>query len=291
MNVFGLRDSLIDDYQHYIRSFFAIREERIKAEVDRHLSQGALWPDPFIQLNPAFERGHTVDELVSEGVLHQDCRGIFRIDKSPTGGGKPFRLHRHQEDAVRTAAGGGNYVLTTGTGSGKSLAYIVPIVDHVLRNGSRKGLRAIVVCPMNALANSQKNEQLVWLFQQTNYYEEKTTTRYEGAYAGVSVRLMRGIYFRTGGFRGNPISTSEMVLKDNGSLGIATKNIYFAGSSKAFRIPYNKIVVFRPYSDGLGIQRDAQTAKPQVFSVDDGWFIQNLVRNLAEIDRTGGEQQ
>lgn len=158
MNVFGLRDSLIDDYQRYIRSFFAIRDERIRAEVDRHLSQGALWPDPFIQLNPAFERGHTIDELVAEGVLHQDCRGIFRIEKTPAGGGKPLRLHRHQEDAVRTASGGHNYVLTTGTGSGKSLAYIIPIVDHVLRNGSRKGLRAIVVYPMNALANSQKNE-------------------------------------------------------------------------------------------------------------------------------------
>jgi ATP-dependent helicase YprA (DUF1998 family) len=49
-------------------------------------------------------------------------------------------------------------VLTTGTGSGKSLSYIVPIVDHVLRNGSGKGIKAIVVYPMNALANSQLGE-------------------------------------------------------------------------------------------------------------------------------------
>lgn len=49
-------------------------------------------------------------------------------------------------------------MLTTGTGSGKSLAYIVPIVDHVLRNGSGKGIQAIVVYPMNALANSQAGE-------------------------------------------------------------------------------------------------------------------------------------
>src|SRR6185437_12487650 len=51
-----------------------------------------------------------------------------------------------------------NYVLTTGTGSGKSLAYIVPIVDHVLRRGSGKGIQAIIVYPMNALANSQVGE-------------------------------------------------------------------------------------------------------------------------------------
>ncbi len=53
---------------------------------------------------------------------------------------------------------GANYVLTTGTGSGKSLAYIVPIVDHVVRKGSGKGISAIVVYPMNALANSQFGE-------------------------------------------------------------------------------------------------------------------------------------
>ena len=51
-----------------------------------------------------------------------------------------------------------SYVLTTGTGSGKSLAYIVPIVDHVLRARPGKGIQAIVVYPMNALANSQAGE-------------------------------------------------------------------------------------------------------------------------------------
>jgi hypothetical protein len=49
-------------------------------------------------------------------------------------------------------------VLTTGTGDGKSLAYIVPVVDHVLWQGSGKGLRATLIYPMNALANSQKGE-------------------------------------------------------------------------------------------------------------------------------------
>ena len=49
-------------------------------------------------------------------------------------------------------------MLTTGTGSGKSLAYIVPIVDHVLRNGSGRGIQSIIVYPMNPLANSQYEE-------------------------------------------------------------------------------------------------------------------------------------
>ena len=158
MDVFGLRNNLIRDYEEYIKSFFVIRDDRINVAVNQHLDDGELWPDPLIQLNPSFERGHTIDELAADGVLHEQCRGIFRVGKTEAGGGTMLRLHRHQEEAIRIAAGGHNYVLTTGTGSGKSLAYMVPIVDHVLRGGSGKGLRAIVIYPMNALANSQKGE-------------------------------------------------------------------------------------------------------------------------------------
>ena len=66
MNVFDLRDLLIEDYQRYIASFIHIKDSRIKEYVDRELEGGLLWPDPLIQLNPAFEPGHWVDELVDE---------------------------------------------------------------------------------------------------------------------------------------------------------------------------------------------------------------------------------
>lgn len=69
-----------------------------------------------------------------------------------------MQLHTHQVEAIRKARQGWSYVLTSGTGSGKSLAYLVPIVDHVLRRGSGRGIQAIVVYPMNALANSQAEE-------------------------------------------------------------------------------------------------------------------------------------
>jgi superfamily II DNA/RNA helicase/very-short-patch-repair endonuclease len=69
-----------------------------------------------------------------------------------------MRLHLHQEQAIRIANQDRPYVLTTGTGSGKSLSYIIPIVNHVLRRGTGQGIQAIVVYPMNALANSQREE-------------------------------------------------------------------------------------------------------------------------------------
>lgn len=159
MNVFDLRDKLVNDYSEYVRSFIQIRDSGIRNLVEGELDRGLLWPDPLIQLNPAFEQGDSIDELIRAGVLHQKCAEVFRLRKRETGGvGLDFRLHRHQAEAVRIARGGGNYVLTTGTGSGKSLSYIIPIVDHVLRNGSGRGIQAIVVYPMNALANSQYGE-------------------------------------------------------------------------------------------------------------------------------------
>lgn len=158
MQVFELRDRLIQDYSSYISSFIQISDERIRGYVTQELEQGLLWPSPLIQLNPAFEPGALVDDLVDEVVLHKLCRAIFRRKNEENPFGDNLHLHKHQEDAVRLARSGNNYVLTTGTGSGKSLAYIIPIVDFVLRNGTGRGIKAIIVYPMNALANSQMGE-------------------------------------------------------------------------------------------------------------------------------------
>jgi ATP-dependent helicase YprA (DUF1998 family)/very-short-patch-repair endonuclease len=158
MDVFDLRDKLIDDYRDYVSSFIRIRDDRIRDKVDSWFDQGRLWPDPMVGLNPTFANGGTIDDLVAEGVLHPRCAQIFRVGKSAADpAGHPLTLYRHQVEAIEQAKGGHNYILTTGTGSGKSLAYIIPIVDHVLRNPG-KGVKAIVVYPMNALANSQGEE-------------------------------------------------------------------------------------------------------------------------------------
>jgi ATP-dependent helicase YprA (DUF1998 family)/very-short-patch-repair endonuclease len=159
MDVFDLRQRLVQDYRSYVESFIRVKDERAAREVAALFDTGLLWPDPLVQLNPAFEPGDWIDELVREGVLHPECTRVFQIGKPlGSGEGRRLRLHRHQSDAVRLARTGANYVLTTGTGSGKSLAYIVPIVDHILRVGSGRGIQAIVVYPMNALANSQQGE-------------------------------------------------------------------------------------------------------------------------------------
>lgn len=134
--------------------------------------------------------------------------------------------------------------------------------------------------------NFQKGESVVWIFPETTYYEQRVRTQYKGGYQGVSVRVAKGLYYRTGGFRGQPVKTAEMVNMGTGLLGVTDRHIYFAGPTKAFRVKYDKIVSFTPYSDGIGIQRDAQTAKPQVFVTGDGWFTYNLISNLAKASGT-----
>lgn len=152
MDVFALREKVVSDYRHYIESFVRITDERINGFVEEQFESGALWPDAILQLNPAYEPGPTLDELAATGGILKSTADFFR---GP--GGKPLRLYRHQQEAIEIARRWESYVVTTGTGSGKSLTYLIPIVDHVLRTQPEKHrVRAIIVYPMNALINSQQ---------------------------------------------------------------------------------------------------------------------------------------
>ena len=132
--------------------------------------------------------------------------------------------------------------------------------------------------------NLQKNEQVIWGFPGTEYLEDKAKRRFEGRSEGVSVRLMKGVYYRTSSFKGHPVDYTERVSQDTGVLVLTNKNLYFHGGLKSFRIPYGKIVSFQPFSDGIGIMRDAATAKNQIFVTGDGWFAYNIVSNIGNLE-------
>ena len=82
MDVFALRNGLIDAYRDYATSFMRIRDDRIRTRVDEALDEGKLWPYPQIGLNPTFEPGGTIDGLVRDQVLHPTAKEVFRADKS-----------------------------------------------------------------------------------------------------------------------------------------------------------------------------------------------------------------
>lgn len=154
MDIFRLHEELIRTYKDYVSSFLHIADKRIASYVEKRLSEGSLWPEPLVQLNPSYELGPTVQELVQQGILHPLCGEIFR-DRSQ-GKARPLRLYRHQFEAIQIAQRREPYIVTSGTGSGKSLTYWIPIFDHILKHEPEQGkVRAILVYPTNALINSQ----------------------------------------------------------------------------------------------------------------------------------------
>jgi hypothetical protein len=148
LDVFNLRNEVINDYRNYITSFLQIKDERVEQFVQEKLDQGTLWKDALVQINPSYKKGQTVKQLIDENLLHADCQSYFQ----------GYHFHYHQEQAFRAYHANLPYVLTTGTGSGKSLSYVVPLIDDLSRSPQIKGVRAILVYPMNALINSQEGE-------------------------------------------------------------------------------------------------------------------------------------
>ena len=167
LDVFGLRQSVVDEYQDYVRSFVNVLDPRIDSFVRDRLDRGELWPDPVLQLNPAYRQTMTLGELAAQGSLDETTARFF---------GHGLRLYSHQHKALRAAQRGSNYLLTTGTGSGKSLTYMLPIYDAIMKdNPEHGGIRAVLVYPMNALINSQL----------------ESLERYAASYPGNVVRFAR----------------------------------------------------------------------------------------------------
>lgn len=157
MNIFDLDRHLVDQYATFARSFSVIKAPEIARQVKAIYERGTFWPEPLITINPRFEQGKAIDELADEGVLDPALKKIFVLGSSRT----PLRLHRHQERSVAKARNRESFVVTTGTGSGKSLCFFVPIIDAIVRAkraGEPASTRAIIIYPMNALANSQLSE-------------------------------------------------------------------------------------------------------------------------------------
>lgn len=112
VDIFKLHNLIVDDYHSYIQSFININDPEIREIVEKELSKGKLWPEPLIQFNPAFEVYGEVPELVDNGVLAKPLSDVFRDDKS----GDPYKLYKHQVDAIQLGTAGKDFIVTSGTG-------------------------------------------------------------------------------------------------------------------------------------------------------------------------------
>jgi hypothetical protein len=129
----------------------------------------------------------------------------------------------------------------------------------------------------------QKGETAIWAFNNVELYEIKTRRQFVGASQGLSLRIARGVYYRVGGGRGEPVQSQNPEKQDMGSLVVTNQNVYFVGPLKSMRINLRKIVTVQGYSDGISLTRESSNPKPLVFKLDDPWFAGNLILKLTAL--------
>lgn len=145
-----------DDYRSYLLTTFHVADADLRRELEERLREdGRIRRGPIVQATPPYRPGRTLRALVDEGVLHSD---LLRHDEAVLPPDRP--LYAHQEEALRALRAGRNLIVATGTGSGKTECYLLPVLDHLLRERDagtvgEAGVRALLLYPMNALANDQ----------------------------------------------------------------------------------------------------------------------------------------
>lgn len=123
----------------------------------------SLVKGPFVESLPDFEKGSSLSDLVDKGALSSKWSALSDTDD----GDKLFHrsLHKHQAEAL--TRDGENYLVATGTGSGKTEAFLFPLINGLLEQTdlSDPGVRAILIYPLNALANDQMQRIARLLFK------------------------------------------------------------------------------------------------------------------------------
>jgi ATP-dependent helicase YprA (DUF1998 family) len=154
----AFRDELRASIARFISTVAPISSHRAPLLAQQYkdaLKREDLVKGPYLEALPDYEKGASLRDLVRDGVL---CEAWSRLERNEFGR-RLFdrRLHLHQEVAIRAAAVGNNYLVATGTGSGKTETFLYPLIDRLLRDENRSvpGVRAILVYPLNALATDQ----------------------------------------------------------------------------------------------------------------------------------------
>lgn len=139
-------------YKRYLKTIFQIADPVYEAQFEKELDKkDILAKGPYLDAVDSFKKGKSLNQLVDEGVLPTSFRKfIFPMDRT---------LYQHQESAIYKAKQRRNLVVSTGTGSGKTESFLIPILSELaeedLRGTLCPGVRALIIYPMNALVNDQ----------------------------------------------------------------------------------------------------------------------------------------
>lgn len=141
-----------ESYKRYLKTLLAPRDGKLAEAFDAEIDETTmLTSGPLLELTPPYETGSTPRQLIEQGVLHRNFGRLgFPLDQP---------LYIHQETAIRKFLAGRNLVVSTGTGSGKTESFLVPVLNSLLHEHATgalgPGVRALLLYPMNALANDQ----------------------------------------------------------------------------------------------------------------------------------------
>lgn len=141
-----------ETYKRYLKTLLSPRDPELARAFDSEVDGcQLLTKGPLLELTPPYARGASLNQLVDNGLLHPGIRQInFPADQP---------LYVHQETAIRKVVSGRNLVVSTGTGSGKTESFLLPILNSLVTEAAegtlRPGVRALLLYPMNALANDQ----------------------------------------------------------------------------------------------------------------------------------------
>ncbi len=181
-------------YHDYLATSYRLADANLQAQYEEELRKaGRLSKGPFLEGTPPYTKDKSIRELVDGGLLCNSmlCLGggdpkIFDVDRP---------LYAHQRKALEKAVAGHNLAVVTGTGSGKTECFLLPILNYILKEfeeeGPSDGVRAIIMYPMNALANDQLT-RLRSLLEGTDitfgrYTGETPKTKKEAAEQGMSM--------------------------------------------------------------------------------------------------------
>jgi hypothetical protein len=156
LNPVRLEARLRDTFRRYLytANLISPREPELQDEFWRLLGEERrIVHGPLLQCSPAYRASFSLRELVAGAAGFPVSRELLRLAPAAFDPDRP--LYTHQVEALRRLGPlGRNLIVSTGTGSGKSECFLLPIFDAVLHE-PQPGLRAIVIYPMNALANDQ----------------------------------------------------------------------------------------------------------------------------------------
>lgn len=156
---FDLLRRLQATYASFVGTYQGYKDPSIEAWMNAQVKGGEfLWRQPYLTLRKRFAPGPMLDAFLAQGLVHPKVPDLYRYRDPERPEKGTIRPYQHQGDAWRRLLKDKrNVVVTTGTGSGKSMCFTIPVVSAALSDPT-PGVKALIIYPMNALANSQYDE-------------------------------------------------------------------------------------------------------------------------------------